>query len=293
MKAVMHMDRQKEYRWLRKYAPTEALSNSVDYYWIASGYMPEKGYISIAPNCGAGLIFNLGEPIIANGTEHGKSIFMDGANSKSANLTFSGRINTIGVRFRLGEFCRFVSTDLSKHHNTFSSFSSLGYEFPQHFFEYISQSNTDREKITSIETWLLCLYTAPDSNMRALHSLIDKIIVNSGRNIEIESHINPIGLDLRKLQRIFKKQIGMSPKKVKKLIRASCAKNLLIKNANEPFSNIGQTCGYYDQAHFNREFKDLFGITPSMYRKKIITPQEHDNRIELATIPALTELIQY
>jgi len=33
-------------------------------------------------------------------------------------------------------------------------------------------------------------------------------------------------------------------------------------------TSVGLELGYYDQAHFSREFKCFAGITPSAYRKK-------------------------
>jgi AraC-like DNA-binding protein len=39
-------------------------------------------------------------------------------------------------------------------------------------------------------------------------------------------------------------------------------------HSNETLTRIAYGCGYYDQAHFNREFKEYTGLTPGTYRQQ-------------------------
>ena len=67
--------------------------------------------------------------------------------------------------------------------------------------------------------------------------------------------------------RFFKKLTGMTPIKYQNICRIKRAENLLIKT-NETVLSIALTCGFYDSAHFIREFKKNNGISPAEYRSK-------------------------
>ncbi len=41
-----------------------------------------------------------------------------------------------------------------------------------------------------------------------------------------------------------------------------------LHHSNESLTSVGYECGFYDQAHFIREFRDYTGITPGDYRRQ-------------------------
>lgn len=46
-----------------------------------------------------------------------------------------------------------------------------------------------------------------------------------------------------------------------------CRAIALIKNSNLPLTKIAYSCGFADQSHFTRTFKDCTGFNPKLYRK--------------------------
>src|SRR5260370_38674247 len=40
-------------------------------------------------------------------------------------------------------------------------------------------------------------------------------------------------------------------------------------NTNHSLAQIAQRCGFYDQAHFTKVFKALFGVTPGRFRSRM------------------------
>jgi len=63
----------------------------------------------------------------------------------------------------------------------------------------------------------------------------------------------------------FKSHVGITPKRVARIYRF--ARLILSVDALRPvdWSEFAQTAGYFDQAHFSREFKDFTGHTPTEY----------------------------
>ncbi|MEV7801792.1 helix-turn-helix domain-containing protein [Microbispora sp. NPDC088329] len=63
----------------------------------------------------------------------------------------------------------------------------------------------------------------------------------------------------------FKSHVGITPKRVARIYRF--ARLILAVDALRPvdWSELAHTAGYFDQAHFSREFKDFTGHTPTEY----------------------------
>ena len=75
------------------------------------------------------------------------------------------------------------------------------------------------------------------------------------------------GVSHRQLVRLFAKHVGLSPKTMGRLYRL---RNLKFQMLESPHLDLGELCyhwGYYDQAHFNHEFREYFGASPTMYLK--------------------------
>ncbi|BDD05730.1 helix-turn-helix transcriptional regulator [Aureibacter tunicatorum] len=70
------------------------------------------------------------------------------------------------------------------------------------------------------------------------------------------------------LNRLFAKKKGLSPHQYLINLRLNKARELL--KSNYSATEISHQVGFYDQAHFTRNFKLYIGITPKQYQKQII-----------------------
>ncbi len=71
------------------------------------------------------------------------------------------------------------------------------------------------------------------------------------------------GVSRRRLIDRFQVQVGLTPKALARILRFNRAVGLLTAPQGEPdLADIALACGFYDQAHFNREFRSLAGCTP-------------------------------
>jgi transcriptional regulator GlxA family with amidase domain len=68
----------------------------------------------------------------------------------------------------------------------------------------------------------------------------------------------------RQLERNFKKQIGISPKQLGKVLRLQTALKMLL-NDKESLTNVAYESEYFDQAHFIKDFKEFIGTTPKEF----------------------------
>lgn len=77
---------------------------------------------------------------------------------------------------------------------------------------------------------------------------------------QLEQHTNCTRFQLL---RSFKAMFGVTPHQFLLLIKTKKAKALLSKGVS--YLEASLACGFYDQSHFNRNFRKVYGITPSKY----------------------------
>lgn len=96
---------------------------------------------------------------------------------------------------------------------------------------------------------------------------LEIIKYNFNNELNIKSISDSLFLDCSYFSRLFKKKVGISPKKYILQIRLEKAKELLCKT-NYPIKDIAVTVGFNDPLYFSKIFFRLEGISPSDYRNK-------------------------
>jgi AraC-like DNA-binding protein len=73
-----------------------------------------------------------------------------------------------------------------------------------------------------------------------------------------------LGWSRRHLAARFREEVGMTPKALARLLRFERAVERL--RAGADLADVALDSGYYDQAHFNRDFRAFAGATPTEFR---------------------------
>jgi methylphosphotriester-DNA--protein-cysteine methyltransferase len=63
----------------------------------------------------------------------------------------------------------------------------------------------------------------------------------------------------------FRDQVGLPPKLLARILRFDRVVARLRTQDPERWADVAYDAGYYDQAHFNRDFRELAGTTPSAF----------------------------
>lgn len=71
-------------------------------------------------------------------------------------------------------------------------------------------------------------------------------------------------LSERQFRRVFNDNVGMKPKQIQRIQRFHLATNDILQT-NDNIDNILYKYGYTDHSHFNHEFHNIVGISPSEY----------------------------
>ena len=98
--------------------------------------------------------------------------------------------------------------------------------------------------------------------------VLDYVARNFGKPILVEDLARESALSPSHFAQLFKRTIGLSPMQFVMAYRVEQARKKLAERET-PLIDIAMSCGFSDQAHFSRQFKNIQGETPSGYRKRL------------------------
>jgi AraC-like DNA-binding protein len=95
--------------------------------------------------------------------------------------------------------------------------------------------------------------------------ILNYLSLNYNQSITLEALQKKFKVNKFKLQKSFKKSIGLTPLEYLTTIRIENSKKLFYGNV--PLVEIALESGFYDQSHFTNSFKKYVGVTPGDYKK--------------------------
>lgn len=94
-----------------------------------------------------------------------------------------------------------------------------------------------------------------------------QVLLDSGGSTPIWVIADRLGWSRQYFARRFDGEFGLAPKLAARLIRFSRARQML--ESTPPlvtFAQVAASCGYYDQAHLDRDFAEFAGCSPTAWR---------------------------
>ena len=95
-----------------------------------------------------------------------------------------------------------------------------------------------------------------------MENLLDYIHLHRGR-ITIQMILVTFNVGYKRLERLFKRLIGLTPKAYCRLIRFNAAIYFYEKYPEDNLTQLAYTTGHFDQMHFIKEIKRFTTFTPA------------------------------
>jgi len=95
-------------------------------------------------------------------------------------------------------------------------------------------------------------------------------LVKSRGGASIGGICQQLGWQPRQLIREFRREVGLAPKQAAQVLRFTHAVDLAQREKAVPWADVAAECGYYDQAHLVRAFRDFAGSTPTEFRARLV-----------------------
>jgi AraC-like DNA-binding protein len=122
-----------------------------------------------------------------------------------------------------------------------------------------------REHLEILGDWLCRKLEEHPKRESAVPAMAQKISANKGV-VKISGLAREFGINPRKLERLFMREIGMSAKLFARILRFNYAKGLIERDPDIELASLTYETGYADQAHFSRNFREMFGYSPAQFK---------------------------
>jgi len=237
--------------------PSQDLAFFVEHFWMIKWDLKDQeSYLSeTLPHPCVHLVFEQDQSRIV-GVVKGKFSYL---------LENKGQV--FGIKFKPGAFYPFIHSPVSQFTDrTISIEEALGIE-SKPLEDAILLEENEEAKIEIANNFLRERLPEQDENIARISQIIDCIITNQ-EITRVDDVISRLNLNKRMLQRLFRLYVGVSPKWVIKRYRLHEAAERLTNGESVDWSQLAQDLGYFDQAHFIKDFKTIVGKTPAEYAKQ-------------------------
>jgi len=95
---------------------------------------------------------------------------------------------------------------------------------------------------------------------------VQRLASSAGQD-RIETICRSLGVSRKHLNALFLAHVGLTPKAYARMFRFRRIIDLLQAGARPDWTQLAVSSGYYDQSHFNREFREFAGMTPGEYAR--------------------------
>jgi len=240
---------------LVEYQPHIYLQKYIDAYWSFRNTTKNKINFPVVPDGCSDIIFYLNDSKKLGNLQ---DTFVTGVMENAQLIPIPNRMELFGIRFNPGILSYFLETNMSKLTNNMMELFQIN--------SYISDKikinpyDEDKNIISKIEPQLKDLL----KKIKIENNVINVIKeITKNPQILIEKITKKYKFSLKSLQRIFQKRLGLTPKKFSRIMRFQKAHRKISKDGLKNLIIIALRSGYFDQAHFNREYQKLVGCNPS------------------------------
>ncbi len=263
----------------RRIPPSRDLARYIEFHEVVEGHIPDPNFAFINFNHpteqGISIFFQLN----GRGSHHhfGKvkeelyregQVYIQSVSTKGSAHRIHGRVGYLRTFFKPGKLNLFLGVPLCHATDQLLTLGDLGMKGHQNLEERIMESPSVQARIQHLEQFLrkrlrwispkieLAQQLAEISRERGILLTVDELSANWSYSS-------------RHLQRIFRDQIGVGPKKFLKIYRVKKVVDAMESGA---FANLTQLAYQYhfsDQAHFSQEFKKVMGAKPTKFLQKV------------------------
>lgn len=235
--------------------PDVQLQNIIYCYWQLKTISPLSEpfiYRVVADGC-IDIFFELNIP---------KDNFVMGFCKRYTEFPLANSFNYVGIRFLPTMFPQIFNVNAATLSNRFAELKSIVPATASFISNHFNSLQTTEEIKDVFDRYFLALTEKKIFNSDTrLYQAIEIILRNYGV-VNIEKELS-IGISPRQLRRLFEFYIGETAKTFAKVVRFQ---NIL--RAKPSLQSLRQKklffeVGYYDQAHFIKEFKNFYGVTPT------------------------------
>lgn len=248
---------------LSRIPPEGELTEFLETYWIVQWDLPDgQHYLSeTIPFPVVHMVFETRCPEIY------------GVTTKRFSRKLLGKGRAFGVKFRPSMFYPFFGKPLCELTDRVVSVRSIFGDAGTVLRKSIMQESAENECVKLAQMFLTERLPGKNSLAHELRDIVE--LIATDRNItRVEQIALLAGCGIRQLQLNFRKYVGVSPKWVIMRYRLQEAADSISRGEVKNITELALQLGYFDQAHFTKEFSAVIGKPPQTYLMDQIAASE-------------------
>ena len=182
----------------------------------------------------------------------------------------------LGVHFKPGGLAPFLRYPATAFRNTHVALEQLWGGRAGTLRERLRAAPTPEEKFRLLEAALLVEVGPPMRHPAVAFALRE--FRRQPDTPTIAAVRGQLGLSARRFGALFAAEVGLTPKRFCRIRRFQRLIRHLEAGHPGDWASLALSCGYYDQAHFLRDFRAFSGLTPTAY---LVRRGAHPNHVSL------------
>ena len=249
----------------REVAPSPELARYVQCYWFLSGSDGAAGGVQpILPDGRMELVINLGDAFrraIEDGWELQPQAMIVGQMGRPVVVEPTGLVDIVGVRFHPWGARAFIETPMDRFREELPGLGDVSTRLSRVVRDYEGDLR-ERRTVASLERMLLSAVR----RQRGTDDLVEsaaRLIVGARGLGSVAATAREVGLTGRQLERRFLDGVGIGPKRLSRILRFQQALMASLEQSKPNWARIAARCGYFDQTHLIRDFREFSGYSPT------------------------------
>ena len=250
--------------------PAPPLDRFIDDIYCLTG-VPRHRRMNVPPMPSAHLFVNLGGPVHLWDSDPSvpPAVFTDGwfmgVWTRRFLLEYGTWVRLVGVHFKPWGISPFVDTPAIELRDRWVPVDAVWQRSLDGIRDQVADIASATETLRVLEEELRSrLAEVPSRSLDLVQHTGSRLETSHGA-VSVGALTDAAGVSGTHLAMQFKSHVGVTPKRVARIYRF--ARLIQSVDALRPvdWSDLAHTAGYFDQAHFSREFKDFTGHTPTQY----------------------------
>lgn len=250
--------------------PAPELSRFIENYWFVGAQGPEPSdlRVDVFVDGRADLIFNFGAPYVREviGGERSEMAHsnLDAQRLVPIRITQRGLLRTTGVRFRLGGVGPFASAPLHRFTGATPGPCAVFGEDASRLEAALRDTLDPDAQKRLLDDFFRGLFVASKA-LDAFQAALQHAVEARGA-AELDALGEAAGASSRHVERLFARFLGIPPRALGRVLRFQKAIQALMRDPGCTLAAVAATAGYFDQAHFIKDFRKMTGGVPRGYR---------------------------
>jgi AraC-like DNA-binding protein len=238
--------------------PADDLAELVEHYWRVRWDL--RGREPYAQH-------TLPHPSVHLVVEAGRSEVV-GVTTGRFTRVLEGRGRAFGVKFRPAGFRPLLGSSVSPLTDRTTPVAEVFGAAGEALAERVLGLRDDSRLVEAAEAFVRSRHPAPDPNVATVNRAAERIMADRTITM-VDQVVEATGIGKRRLQRLFADYVGVRPKWVIQRYRLHEAAERLADGGDVDLARLAAELGYFDQAHFAKDFKAIVGSPPNRYSRTV------------------------